>query len=115
MEQRRCHRIKVSLDATLREEKEDKFPSSGAILDMSGMGLSITSKKLFDVGQKLYVEFEIPGEKEITVATQVVWYRNVFLKGHPPNQYGLKILDSMEADEKEFLKYFVKQFLKVRT
>ena len=111
-DQRRCHRIWITLDAKLRDMKEDKFAYNGTILDISALGLKITTKKLFNVGQKLYVEFAISDDKKLTVETHIVHHQELFLFGHFVNQYGLKLSDAMKEDEREFIRYFIKQYAK---
>ena len=111
-DQRRCHRIRMTLDTQLRDMKEDKFTYNGTILDMSALGLKITTKKLLNVGQKLYVEFVISENKKLTVETHIVHHQELFLFGHFTNQYGLKLSESMKEDEREFIRYFIKQYSK---
>lgn len=114
-DQRRCHRIRVNLEATVRESKEDRYPVMAAILDMSAVGLCITTPHLFTIRQKLYVTFETPEDERLTVETEVVHHQNVFRYGETTNQYGLKIIDAMHEDERAFLKFFTKEFLKLKS
>ena len=112
MDQRRCHRIRITLDAYFREAKDDKYPFKGTILDISAFGLKITSAKIFNVGQKLYVEFSISDDKKLTIETHVVHHQEVFLNGRFINQYGLKLSELMQEDEREFMRFFIKQYSK---
>lgn len=114
-DQRRCHRIRINLEATVRESKEDRFPVMALIVDMSALGLCITTPHLFTIKQKLYVTFEIPEDRRVTVETEVVHHQNIFRYGEVTNQYGLKIFDDMREDEREFLKFFAKEFLKAKS
>ena len=110
-DKRRCHRLDVELHASLEFDSRKKGQKNAATIDLSGLGLRISTKEKLKIGQVLPINIQLSGAETAAIKVKVVWIKeNTALSG-PEYSVGLKIVDSMECDEQRFIKYFAQELI----
>ena len=103
-ERRQYHRFNVQINALFSASASRENLSKGTVLNMSAMGLSMTSKEKLDLGQEISIQLELPGPDKVTVMAKVVYSNPTGVIGEFRN--GIRIHDRVSDDAQKFLKFY---------
>lgn len=108
-EKRRTHRIQMRLVARFGPvDSPDGFTET-TTLNINVKGLCLLSSTDYPPGTPLVVQVELPTAEEIVVHAQVIWTRKAVMSdGY---LVGVKISDTMKADEAKFVRFYAQQLL----
>lgn len=110
-DKRRCHRLNLQLPVSFRKLDDQQHLSMGSTLDVSALGMRMSSKEELRKGQVLDLYIGLSSVEKIKIHTRVIWVEEKDIFGSKEYLVGLKIIDSMKFDEKKFIKYFSGKFL----
>ncbi len=110
-DKRRCHRLSFELPLSLDMTGRDHTLSVATTLDVSGLGLRITTRQALMKGQEIKVHLRVSDKEKIVVKAKVMWVKEEEMGNIKEYSAGLKILDAMECEESKFLKFFAQKFL----
>jgi hypothetical protein len=98
--------IEVPVCFELGKEKELIISST---LDISATGLSLKMKESLAVGEVLKITMNTDETKIVKVDAQVMWIKENKGEGGVGYLIGLKIVDKMDQDEIEFVRFVAQQ------
>lgn len=105
LDKRRCHRLSIELPATFTIQEETDVAIATTI-DVSAKGIRMLTKEEVRRGQKLVIHVKLPEDGDITMHAEIVWVKR---SDEAEYQAGIKIDDSMPADEQKFVRFYAKQ------
>jgi len=107
-EKRRYHRMNIQIPVSF-EIGEPKWLVLASTLDISATGLSVQLNEPVAVGQMLSLTIGLDDQRMVKVSAQVIWIKEK--KGPQDKQYqiGLKIVDKMDQDEIDFVRFIAKK------
>jgi hypothetical protein len=108
-DKRRSHRLDIKLPATVSFLEKRGQVEFATTINVSATGIRILMKEKIEKQQKLIVTLRLPAEGNIVVHAEVVWVKEVSLYGHTEYQAGIKLDDSMPADESKFVRYYARE------
>ncbi|MEW5895114.1 MAG: PilZ domain-containing protein [Candidatus Omnitrophota bacterium] len=111
-EQRRYHRMKIHLPVCFETENPVSFICSSTI-DISPTGLAIRLEGPIKQGQFVTLSVEINPEKTVKVDAEVIWVKKKIRNGEEEYRAGLKIIDKMDKDETEFIRFVAKKMTEI--
>ena len=111
-DKRRCHRLNIELPASLKLSGGKKDLTIATVLDISGLGLRITTREKIVLGQEIPIQVSIGPNQSVTIKTKVAWVKEVDVMSSIEYAAGLKIIDTMDCDESQFLKFFSEKLIK---
>jgi len=111
-DKRRCHRLNIDLPASLEISGKPENLTLATVIDVSGLGLRITTREKIVLGQEIPIQISISPNQNITIKTKVTWVKEADVMSSIEYAAGLKIIDSMDCDESQFLKFFSQEFIK---
>ena len=109
-ENRRYHRMEIQLPVSFETEDPKHFYLSNTInISPTGMALRLTEpvKK----GQFLTMSITIEDNKTAKVDAQVIWVRERVINDGSQYMAGVKIIDKMDRDEIEFVRFIAKKMM----
>ncbi|MDP8265921.1 MAG: PilZ domain-containing protein [Candidatus Aceula meridiana] len=113
IDKRRCHRLNLDLPASLSLSGGKEDLTLVTVMDVSGLGLRITTKEKIVLGQEISLQVSISPDQSITVKTKVAWVKEMEIMSSTEYAAGLKIIDTMDCDEAQFLKFFSEKFIQI--
>ncbi len=112
-EKRRVQRFNIQLPAVLMIPGLDENLAKATVLNISAIGISISSKEKLRGGQELQIKVDLPNKEKVVLNTEVIWIRAINLDPNRKYRVGLKIKDEMKDDAAKFVKYFANELLAV--
>ena len=109
-EQRRYHRMKIHLPVSFETEDPKTFVSSSSI-DISPTGLAVRLTDPIRKGQYVTLTINVSDTKIVKVEAQVMWVREKDRNGDREYEAGLKIVDKMDRDEIEFIRFVAQKMI----
>lgn len=110
MDKRRCQRLNIKLQATIKAIDQEAGLSIATTVDLSGLGFRIATKKELTVGQEISIQVSVD-HQHINLRAKVMWIEKNNLSPEKDSVVGVKILDTPVHDESKFIKFFAKQLL----
>ncbi|MFA5088749.1 MAG: PilZ domain-containing protein [Candidatus Omnitrophota bacterium] len=110
-DKRRCHRLNVELPASFKISDAQKHVSLATILDISALGICLTSKERLVAGQELQLQVILPVNERIVLQAKVIWVKELIAYDVREYKVGIQIIDRVGTDEAKFIKFFADQFL----
>jgi|GEM_PF-617447 len=107
-EKRLYHRMKIEVPVCFERENQ-KDLSVASTLDISATGLSFCLKDPLAIGETLRLTIGIDEDKSIRVQAKVMWMKEKMFKGRKMFAAGLKVVDKMDQDEMEFVRFIAKK------
>jgi|GEM_PF-507373 len=112
-DKRRAFRLPLEIPASFKFFEAQKHISIGTTLNVSALGICLTTKERLERGQRLTIKLKLPTGEEVAIHTTVIWITGVPSFEEKIYKVGIKIIDELKPDEAKFIKYYVKEFLRV--
>lgn len=110
-ERRRTHRLQIRLLARFGPADSPEGFRQTTTLNINVKGLCLLSTSPYPSGTPLLVQVQIPSGEEIVVHADVIWTKKaVMSEGY---LIGVKINDTMKADEAKFVRFYAQQLLEL--
>ena len=109
-EKRRYHRMEVGIPVSF-ELDEAKSLIMSTTLDISATGLSLILKEPLEVGRLLALTVCVDNDRMLKISARVVRIKEIKKTGEKEYLAGLKIIDKMDQDEIEFVRFVAKQMI----
>src|SRR3989338_2067289 len=103
-DRRRVQRLKIEFPAVI-QVVETKKNLKAATVDISAIGICFTSLEKVDVGVNLNMQITLPNANQSNIRTRVMWVQPMQVHNEKQYRTGVKILEPMQEDEHNFLKY----------
>lgn len=110
-DKRRCHRLRLELPVKFKTSEETGKTAMAIALDVSGLGLRISTTERMNVEDIFPLQIKTPDNKKIKVEVKVMWVEEVSVRGTKEYLAGVQIMNDMFFDESEFVKFFANQIL----
>lgn len=108
-DKRRCHRLDIELPATVSFSDKQQQVEVAITINVSATGIRILTKEKIEKQQKLIITVKLPEEGKVVVHAEVIWVKEVPLYSRTEYQAGIKLDDSMPADEEKFVRYYARE------
>ena len=109
-EKRLYHRMSIEVPVCFETGESKEFVMAST-LDISATGLSFKMKQSIQVGEILRMTIGIDENKSINVQAKVVWVKGKLAKEENEYLVGVKIVDKMDQDEMEFVRFIAGKML----
>jgi len=103
-ERRQYHRFNVQMEALFSASGSRDNLTKGTVVNLSAMGISLTTKEKLDLGQEISIQLDLPGEDKVTVMAKVVYSNPTGTIGEYRN--GIRIHERISEDAQKFLKFY---------
>ncbi|MDP8264688.1 MAG: PilZ domain-containing protein [Candidatus Aceula lacicola] len=110
-DKRRCHRLRIELPVNFKISESTGKTALATALDVSGLGLRISTKEKLNVEDIFPLQIKTPDNKKIKVEVKVMWVEELNVHGSKEYLAGVQIMDDMFFDEAAFVKFFANQIL----
>jgi hypothetical protein len=110
-DRRRSYRLNLELPATFKLTESQRHLSLATTLDVSALGMCITSKEKISRGEKIRLKVKLPNNETVELKTLVVWVKQEDVYKDGLYTIGIKIMEPMSDDEAKFVKYYAGKFL----
>jgi len=110
IEKRRYHRMEVKLPVSFELDETQSLVVS-TTLDISATGISLALEEPLEVGRALTLTICIEDDKILKIGAKVVWVKELKKAGKKNYRVGLKITDTMDQDEIEFVRFVAKTMI----
>lgn len=110
MEKRRCQRLSIELPATIEAIDGQGGLSLATTVDLSALGFRVFTDAELKTGQEIIMKISVD-EKLLGLKSKVVWVTLTEVPGEKKYLVGIKILETPDRDELQFVKFFTKRLL----
>ncbi len=110
-EKRTTHRLDINLPAFFEIPEAQDHITIATTLNISATGLRLLTKKRLEVGQELPLQINLSHEQTITIHVRVVWVKESYSNTTREYLMGIKIKDSMQADESKFVRFYAEKLM----
>lgn len=110
-DKRRSYRLSVELPLSFIAKENQRHISIGTTLDVSAIGICLTTKDSLAIDQELSVRTKLPNGESIKLRIKVIWVKDTTTFKQKEYKVGVKIVDTGNPDESKFIKYYASVFL----